>query len=356
MKFLKNCWYVAAWSHEIEPRPLGRIVLNEPVVFFRKKDGAVIALADRCSHRGYPLHKGRLIEDTIECGYHGVTFDCSGRCIRVPGQAQVPVGADVQSYPIIERWGLVWIWMGEPSLAKPASITDWHLLDHPDWDARGGRLQVNCNYQLIIDNLLDLSHVTYVHPRTIGSAAKLEEIQIKNEIKEDSITISRSSIDVKPPPTYARVGFKGNVDRWQIINFQPPAFVTFYAGAADTGSGAPEGNLAGGIGLHTFNAMTPETDKKTHYYWAIAQTRAPEAENLTDSIFCDFQKTVQEDVEVFEAQQRSLDLKPDAPMVTIRSDVGPIAARRIIECLQQAEANGLRMTRRGPGGDQTTIV
>jgi phenylpropionate dioxygenase-like ring-hydroxylating dioxygenase large terminal subunit len=321
LKFLKNYWYVAAWGHEIKPRPLGRTILNEPVVFFRKKDGAVVALADRCSHRAYPLHKGRLIEDTLECGYHGVTFDCSGRCIRVPGQAQVPVGADVQSYPIVERWGLVWIWMGESSLAKPASVTDWPLLDHPDWDARGGRLEVNCNYQLIIDNLLDLSHVTYVHPRTIGSTVKLEEIQIKNEIKEDSITISRSSIDVKPPPTYARVGFKGNVDRWQIINFQPPAFV-------------------GGIGLHTFNAMTPETEKKTHYYWALAQTRAPETENLTDSIFLDFQKTIEEDVEVFEEQQRSLDLKPDAPMMTIRSDVGPIAARRMIERLQQAEANG----------------
>jgi phenylpropionate dioxygenase-like ring-hydroxylating dioxygenase large terminal subunit len=334
--FPRNFWYVAAWSHEIEQRPLGRILLNEPVVFFRKKDGPVVALEDRCSHRGYPLHKRRLIDDTLECGYHGLTFDCAGHCIKVPGQAQIPSGANIRNYPIVERWGMVWIWMGDPSLANAASIADWHLLDEPRWDARGERLHVSCDYKLIIDNLLDLSHLTFVHPRTLGTDAKLDEVQI-NEVAEDSVTISRWLINIAPPPTYARGGFKGNVDRWQVTNFLPPAFVSLYAGAADTGSGAPQGNPARGIGLHTFNAMTPETERTTHYFWAIAQDRPREKENLTDSIFRDIQKTVQEDVAVFEAQQRSLELKPDAPMVTLKSDVGPIAARRIIERLLHAE-------------------
>ena len=335
--FPRNYWYVAAWSHEIERSPLGRILLNEPLVLFRKKDGAVVALEDRCSHRGYPLHKGRLIEDTLECGYHGITFNGLGQCIKVPGQTQIPSGANIRTYPSVERWGMVWIWMGDPALADPGSITDWRVLDDPRWDVRGERLHVNCDYKLIIDNLLDLSHLTFVHPRTLGSAAKLDEVQIKNEVLEDSITISRWLINIEPPPTYARGGFTGNVDRWQITTFRPPAFVSLYAGAADTGVGAPEGNLGGGIGLHTFNAMTPETEKSTHYFWAIAQDRVPKKENLSDSIFRDIQNTVQEDVEVFEAHQRSLDLKPDAPMMTIKSDVGPIAARRMIERLLHAE-------------------
>ncbi len=335
--FPRNHWYVGAWSHEVERQPLGRILLNQPVVIFRKQDGTVVALEDRCSHRGYPLHKGRLIEDTLECGYHGLTFNCSGRCIKVPGQAQIPSGANIRPYPIIERWGFVWIWMGDAELANPASITDWHLMTDPEWDTRGERLHVICNYKLIIDNLLDLSHLTFVHPRTLGSAAKLDEIQIENEVTEDSVTISRWLIDIEPPPTYARGGFEGNVDRWQITKFEPPGFISLYAGAAATGTRGPNGDPRGGIGLHTFNAMTPETEKTTHYYWAIAQSRSPDGENLTESIFRDIQKTVQEDVEVFEAQQRSLELKPEASMVTIKSDVGPIAARRIIERHLQAE-------------------
>jgi phenylpropionate dioxygenase-like ring-hydroxylating dioxygenase large terminal subunit len=341
--FLKNYWYVAAWSHEIERRPLGRILLNEPVVLFRTNGGAAVALEDRCSHRGYPLHKGRLIEDTLECGYHGLTFDCAGKCIKVPGQAQIPSGADIRRYPVIEQWGFVWIWMGDSSLASASAITGWHLLGDSDWDVKGEHLHVNCDYKLIIDNLLDLSHLTFVHPHTLGSAAKLDEVQISNEITDISVTNSRWLIDIKPPPTYARGNFKGNVDRWQITTFRPPAFLSLYAGAAATGSGAPAGNFSDAIGLHTFNAMTPETAKTTHYYWAIAQKRAPQAEHVTSGIFQDIQKTVQEDLAVFEAQQRSLDLKPDAPMVTIKTDAAPIAARRIIDRLLHAESTpGIR--------------
>ncbi len=335
--FLRNYWYVGARSDEIERRLLGRILLNEPVVFFRKKDGTVVALEDRCSHRGFPLHKGRLIDDTLACGYHGITFDCLGHCVKVPSQSRVPSGADIQNYPIVERWGFVWIWMGEPSLADPASIPDCHWFDHPDWDARGERLYVNCNYQLIIDNLLDLTHLPFVHPRTLGSAAKLDEVQVKNEFAEDSVTNSRWQVDVEPPPTYARGAFKGNIDRWQISRFQPPAFVSLDAGAAETGSGAFEGNFSRALGVHTINVMTPETAKATHYYWAVAQDRTTKDEPLIDGFFRDIQRSVQEDVAVFEAQQRSLELKPDAPMVAIKSDACLIAARRIIERLLHAE-------------------
>jgi phenylpropionate dioxygenase-like ring-hydroxylating dioxygenase large terminal subunit len=117
-----------------------------------------------------------------------MTFDCAGKCIKVPGQSQIPSGADIRQYPIIERWGFVWIWMGDPSLANSAALPDWHFLNHPDWYARGEHLYVKCNYQLIIDNLLDLSHLTFVHSHTLGSTAKLDQVQIKNEFSGDSIT------------------------------------------------------------------------------------------------------------------------------------------------------------------------
>jgi vanillate O-demethylase monooxygenase subunit len=119
--------------------------------------------------------------------------------------------------------------------------------------------------------------------------------------------------------------------------------LSLFAGAAAAGSGAPQGNFSEAIALHTFNAMTPETEKATHYYWTIAQKRSDRPEHLINSMFADIRKTVQEDVAVFEAQQRSLDLKPDARMVAIKSDAAPIAARRIIERLLHAEnASGIR--------------
>ena len=343
--FLKNYWYVAAWSHEIEQRPQGRFLLNEPVVFFRKQDGTAVALEDRCPHRGFPLHSGRLIEDRLECGYHGITFDAAGRCVKVPGQSHVPSGADVQHYALIERWGLVWIWMGDVAEADPALLPDWTFLDHPDWYARGEYLNVNCNYQLIIDNLMDLSHLTFVHPHTLGSAAKLEEIQVKNEITDRAVINSRWLIDIAPPPTYARGNFPGNVDRWQISHFQPPGFVSLNAGAAATGTGAPQGNFGSAVGVRTYNATTPETAKTTHYYWAIAQHRTPQDAQLTDGIFRDIQRSIQEDIAVFDTHQRALDMKPDAPLVAIKSDAAPLAARRIIERLIHAEEQERRLRR-----------
>jgi phenylpropionate dioxygenase-like ring-hydroxylating dioxygenase large terminal subunit len=335
--FLKNYWYVGARSDEVEGRPLGRILLNEPVVFLRKKDGSPVALEDRCPHRGYPLSKGRFLDDTLECAYHGLLFDCQGRCLKVPSQSHVPAGAVLRTFPTVEQWGFVWIWMGNPELADIDLVPSCTWFDHPDWDTRGERLRVKCHYQLIIDNLLDMTHLPFVHPHTIGSAAKLAEVQVKNEITENSVTNSRWWMDVEPPPTYARGTFKGNVDRWQISRFLPPAFTSLDAGAAETGSGAFDGDFSRAISVHTLNVMTPETETTTHYYWAIAQNRRTKSEQLREGFFRDIQRSVQEDVAVFEAHQRSLELKPDAPMVAIMSDAAPLAARRIIERLLEAE-------------------
>jgi vanillate O-demethylase monooxygenase subunit len=338
--FLRNHWYAAAWSSEITHNLLGRILLNEPIVFFRTESGAVSAMQDRCPHRGFPLSKGRLIGDSLECGYHGLTFNCVGQCVRIPGQPNIPAAAHLRTYPVVERHGFVWIWMGDPARADPTAIFDAHWLDDPAWDARGERLHVNCDYKLIIDNLLDLGHITFVHPHTLGSVVRLDEVEVKNTITETSVVNERWLTDIAPPPTYARGNFKGNVDRWQITNFEPPACLGLDAGAAATGTGGP--NSSEKIGVHTFNILTPETEKSTHYYWAIAQDRR-QGGGLTDGIFQDIQKTVQEDLAVFTAHQRSLDLMPDAPMLAIKADAALLAVRRILDRLFHLESlDGLR--------------
>ena len=157
--FMRNCWYVGAWDHELEDGPLGRILLGEPVVFYRKADGTPVALEDRCCHRHAPLSKGVLVGDNIQCPYHGLTYDRTGRCVEIPGQERIAGTARVRAYPIVERQQFVWIWMGDPKRADVAAILDYPYHDQPErWPHRRAMFPIEANYMMIIDNLMDLSH------------------------------------------------------------------------------------------------------------------------------------------------------------------------------------------------------
>src|SRR5262249_2566377 len=269
--FLRNYWYVAAYDHEIGRRPLGRIILGEPIVFYRLEDGTPVALEDRCAHRHLPLSMGKLIGDVLQCHYHGLRYDRTGTCVRVPGQDLIPPSARVRSYPLVERYHWLWIWMGDPALADPAKITDYHWLDDPHWGAGSQYLHVKANWQLIVDNLLDLTHLAFVHETTIGNSALVEHASVKVQRAHDNVVVTRWIIDQPPPPTFVKVGgFSGNVDRWQIIDFMPPAFLRLDVGATPTGTGAPEGRRVGGISMRNLNAITPETETTSHYFWGQA--------------------------------------------------------------------------------------
>ena len=173
--FVRNAWYVAAWQHEVEAgQALSREILGTPVLLYRTADGTPVALEDRCCHRALPLSMGRVLGDRIECGYHGLQFDRAGDCVAVPGQIAIPPGARVPAYPLVERDRFVWIWMGDADRMDPADIPAFHWLDHPDWRAKPSYLHIRCNYQLLIDNLLDLSHLPFVHPTTLGEMGVAE--------------------------------------------------------------------------------------------------------------------------------------------------------------------------------------
>ena len=268
--FLRNAWYVAAWSGELTDAPLARTLLGEPVVLFRIGDGAPVALEDRCCHRQLPLSMGRVVVGGIECGYHGLRFDAEGRCTGVPGQSAVPPGAAVRSYPLVERWGWVWIWMGDPEAADETAIPDWWFMDHPDWKVvpgNGGRpIHTRSNYELITDNLLDLSHIGYVHPDTIGSDTVVE-FPVHTERRADRVVMTRLMPDVAPPPFHRMAGdFEGNVDRWMIVEAALPALIDVDVGSAEVGGGALEGERMQGIAYHALNAPTPETATTTHFF------------------------------------------------------------------------------------------
>ena len=172
--FVKEAWYVAAAAPEIGRTPFARSVCGEPIVFFRSEDGTPRALADRCIHRRLPLSKGRLVGDRLVCGYHGFTYAADGRCVAVPGQDRVPRRAALRAYPVVEKYGWIWVWMGAPEAADASLLPAMPGLETDGWVPFGDRLHVGAHYQLLVDNLIDLSHETYVHGSSIGNEAVAE--------------------------------------------------------------------------------------------------------------------------------------------------------------------------------------
>ncbi|WP_416859532.1 Rieske 2Fe-2S domain-containing protein [Mesorhizobium sp. M8A.F.Ca.ET.057.01.1.1] len=202
--FLRNCWYVAAWDHEVADRLMPTRILGEDIVLFRRTDGVVAALEDACPHRKLPLSMGRIKGDTVECGYHGLTFDSTGTCTRVPGAEKIPHVACVRSYPIAERYGLLWIWMGEAAKADPDLI---FAVDHwgdPAWGVnRGESMALDCNYLYMTDNLLDPSHVSWVHQSSFGGVQAMEDAPLETTVGVDGVTVWRWVVDAAPAPFYA---------------------------------------------------------------------------------------------------------------------------------------------------------
>ena len=327
--FLHNSWYVAAWGREVSRSLLAKTLLGEPVVLFRREDGTPVALEDRCCHRHLPLSKGRLEADRLRCGYHGLLFDALGRCVEIPGQASIPPQARVKSYPVVEKYRWIWIWMGDPARADPALVPDWWWVDHPEWVfSQPDPIHVRCNYQLISDNVLDVTHLGYVHAGSIG-AASITEFPATTEREERLVRLTRWILDRPPPPLYRDAGgFKGNVDRWQIVEHIPPCFSVNFAGCKDARTR---------IDLMALSAPTPETAGTTHYYFGFVRNFAL-TDPAVDRIFdVDLVRVFNEDIPVLEAQQRMLELRPDAPKIDIAVDAAPLAARRMLQALLAAE-------------------
>lgn len=350
--FLRNHWYVAAWSDEVGRAPLARVVLGDYLVLFRREDGRVAALENRCPHRNLPLSEGRLVGDTLECGYHGMVFDCSGACTHLPGEAKPPAWARVRAYPVVERNGWVLVWMGDSAAADPAKSPDYNVrLADPGWFHYKGRINVKCGYRLILDNLLDLSHLAYVHSSTTGNRAMAEQATIAAEEKGDLVCVTRWMTGIPPAKAFAdNAGYAGPIDRWQASEFRPPCYIYVNSGTAPAGKGVgPEGRVTeqGAWGFVVYHALTPETARTTHQFWAVAL----EQHMVPESARPDFEKQMlnipMEDVAVYEAQQRAIDLDPEArdgdvrPRGMIAADKGLFAMRRILQRLH-AEENGAR--------------
>jgi vanillate O-demethylase monooxygenase subunit len=258
----------------------------------------------------------------------------------VPGQRAIPPGARVASYPVVERHGWIWIWMGEAARADAALLPDWWWMTDPAWKTVKGDppFHVKCDYRLVTDNLLDLSHLTFVHAGSIGTNA-VAETAFKTERLDGGVRMTRWILDSPPPAMYRDLGgFQGNVDRWQIVETRLPSYTDVFAGCAVAGTGAPQGDRSRGIEFHNLNAATPETATTTHYFYAHARNFRT-ADAAVDEVYRrDFRAVFHQDVVILDAQQGNIDRFAGADQIEINVDGPAMTVRRLLEARIAEEA------------------
>jgi phenylpropionate dioxygenase-like ring-hydroxylating dioxygenase large terminal subunit len=317
--FLQNAWYVAAWETEIGDAPFARTILNEPIVLYRTRDDDIVALEDRCCHRALPLSMGQVVDKHLQCGYHGLEFDGTGACVKVPGQSKIPPGAQVRSYPVIQRWGWVWIWPGDPAKADESLLPKW------TW--------------------LDITHLTYVHASSIGNES-IVEFPVTTERFERGVKMTRLVPDRPPAPFYKKAGgFKDNVDRWLITTSELPGYIVNDAGSVQIGAGITPGEVeeAVGVEMKVMNLPTPETETSTHYFYAHARHFKVDDPEWDEIYRTQFTAVFEEDQVILNAQQASMSRDPDAAVIDVNVDAPNNQIRKLLDDLiaaEQAETTG----------------
>lgn len=342
--YVRNAWYVVAWDHEIPADGLfARTILGEPLVLYRTRGGDLVALEDRCCHRHAPLSLGIREGDDVRCGYHGLRFDRTGRCVEIPGTRAIPARARVRRYPacVHRRWAMVW--MGEEERADAALLPDNFSCDHPDWCYRPGYLHYPTPWELIADNLLDFSHLSYVHAHTLGGSDRIAAVRPTVTAIPRGVRVERQVPNVSPPSYYRPLWeHSGPIDRWLAYDFTVPATLIMRSGARPAGSSSD----AEGVEFHSCQALTPETSLSTHYFFMEAH-RADRGDAVaTQGLYEGLLAAFDEDRRMIVAQARNIATWPGAAMLPLHMDHAVALFRRIVEQRIADEA----------GRDDRTIV
>ena len=335
---VSNCWYVAARAEEVSRELFSRRILGTEVAMYRTLAGRPVAVRNRCPHRSFPLAKGKLDGDVLVCGYHGMQFDTSGRCVNMPSMPLVPSNANVRSFPVAERGPLIWIWMGEPDLADEAAIPDTSWLVDPMFKSVTGGFSMKSDYVAMHENLLDQTHFPFLHPGTVGTP---EYARSKLDAREEGtqVVIDRVLKNSPPPGIYgvpAELMGK-QVDRYSQARFVSPAMHVAFARIVDPA--ADEGRP----GQYRFNIthlITPETNHSIHYWWFNSRDfkqTDPEADAF---LYSASEQAYIEDVDALEWISQVVQSDPTPQFdLNFAPDKPGLFMRRIIHRLATSEAS-----------------
>ncbi len=338
MNFLKNAWYMAGWTSEVGQGLLRRRLLGDPVLLYRLTDGRVAALEDRCPHRFAPLSLGTREGDAIQCAYHGLTFNSAGQCIRNPYASKIPNGAQVKSFPVQERYGIVWIWAGQPDLAEPGTIPDFSaVFDGQQAPPLLGYTEMRANYEYGTDNLMDLSHIEFVHKGSFAGAGVI--FAGSHSVREEAQTIHSKwwmPGVLAPGHTFGIYPRDMRTDHWLDMRWNAPASMLLEIGA--TPCGAPR---AEGVIVQQAHILTPANEGVTHYFWATtrtAQMATEEGDAMLRSLFK--QAFDAEDKPIIEAAYANADGADfwERKPIFLGIDAGGTRVRRMLQTLIAGES------------------
>ena len=333
--FLENVWYMAAWSDEVGEDMLRRRLLGEPVMLMRKEDGTAIAMVDRCPHRYAPLSMGTREGDCVVCPYHGLTYDTSGTCVRNPFSEHIPKTAKVRTFPVAERDHIVWFWPGDPDLADESMIPDFSQIVKDGNAPITGRMPMAANYEYGTDNLMDLSHIEFVHKGTFAGRGVI--FSGKHEVKVEGERLhSNWWMPGIPAPghTYGIYDPEMTTDHWLDMRWDAPASMYLQVGACPEGGERQDGVIA-----HQAHILTPETETTSHYFWATTRQGPPSEEGDAMLAALMGQAFGEEDKPIIEAAYANTDGADfwDRKPVSLGIDTGGTRARRMIEKLKKEE-------------------
>lgn len=332
-----DSWWVAAHRSEVTAQPTQRWILEMPIALFRKADGGVVALHNRCPHRWAPLHLGEVEGDNLACPYHGMQFSPSGQCVQVPTQATVPPALKVRSFPVLERYGFVWIWTGDVERADPDLVpADLAYLDDPDWQVVWGYKSVDANFMQLKENVLDLTHFAFLHKQSLGVSGWDRPPAV--ELGHGRVTY-RQTFDMAPlPAVYALPANKPVGKPMNRVNWGTQLSPGAHHGAVDTQDPDPGPEGLAAFSSRIIHLTTPVSIGKSHYYWAMARDHgAPfdveKTRAMADVVFG-------EDIAVLEASQEMARCSIDhdsAVEVSVLADQTAIQGRRIVAAMVEAE-------------------
>lgn len=354
--FLKNAWYVAAWSTEVTRDLMELMICEKSVVLYRTEKGDPVALGNMCPHRFAPLSEGQLIGDTVQCPYHGLQFGADGECALNPhGNGKVSPRMKVHAYPLVERYDMIWIWMGEVENADPTQIPNFSFNTDPGFRRIGGMFEVKANYELISDNIMDSTHGEFVHKGLLSSdgmlTSKLDTVQ-----KGTTVWSNRFCPDDPPPPAWQMAfnEYSDNVDLWFYARWDAPSHLVFDVGISPAGRPRSEG-----IWLYGTDILTPIDKTTTRYFWAFARDYALEDEKVDDfwheAIKVAFEE---QDKNMFESQQRLMGDRTfeELDPIIIAPDAAAMRARRVLAKLIADENNGLPVKLDSRGGSPLDLL